>query len=79
MGMFDYIKFEIQCPNCGARVNDFQSKDWHCVLTELEYWEVNNFYSYCDECDAWIEFNRKKQKKQAPISDFKMTVRGGKE
>jgi phage FluMu protein Com len=27
MGMFNYVKFEMKCPNCGTIVNTFQTKD----------------------------------------------------
>jgi hypothetical protein len=77
MGMFDYIKFEIECPVCKEKVKDFQSKDGPCMLTLLEYWEVNNFYASCPKCLCWIEFdkiNKIVPNKIVPITDYKMTV-----
>jgi len=75
MGMFDYIKFEMACPKCGAKVSGFQSKDGPCCLIELEYWEVDNFYSSCPQCQTWIEYNRKGARQEVPISDYEQEVR----
>ena len=72
MGMFDYIKLKIDCPSCGARVTSFQSKDGPCYLTELNYWEVDNFYTSCGKCNLWIEYVRKSSKTKVPLSDFKL-------
>ena len=73
MGMFDDIKLEIKCPKCGAIVKGFQSKDGPCYLSQLDYWEVDNFYSSCPKCDVWIEFVRK-SKPKVPLSDYEIIV-----
>ena len=73
MGMYDDIKLEIDCPKCGTKMQEFQSKDGPCILAELEYWEVSNFYGGCPKCKVWIEFNRKI--KEVPLSDFEMEVK----
>lgn len=75
MGMFDYIKFEMDCPKCGVKLDNFQSKDGSCSMIDLEYWEVDRFYDMCDKCNAWIEFNRKTAHSQIPITDYEMSVR----
>ena len=75
MGMYDNIRYEMDCPKCETRVASFQSKDGVCMLIELDFWEVNNFYSDCPKCGAWIEFNRKKPRQPSPIDDYEMTVR----
>ena len=74
MGMFDWIKFQMDCPKCGTMVDGFQSKDGLCCLAELAYWEVDNFYSSCKKCGAWIEFTLKKPKDEIPLSDYQMDV-----
>jgi hypothetical protein len=81
MGMFNYVKFEMKCPNCGTIVNTFQTKDdynYSLFLKEVEFWEVNNFYQSCSGCGAWIEFNRKiefnKKIKKVSIKEYEMTV-----
>jgi hypothetical protein len=74
MGMYDYIDFEYDCPNCKQKIKDFQSKDGKCILDKLKYWEVDNFYSLCENCGTWVSFYRKKKK--IPIShyDIKYTL-----
>ena len=76
MGMFDDIKFEINCPKCGERVTGFQSKDGPCRLLTLEYWEVDNFYSSCNKCGAWIDFTRKEipPRQPIPIDEYEMEI-----
>ena len=59
MGMFDEIDYECDCPGCGEKVVCFQSKDADCMLDHLKPEDVNNFYSMCDNCQGWIEFNAK--------------------
>lgn len=55
MGMYDYIKFEHNCPKCGTKLTDWQSKNGACKLLELEPWQVSDFHTYCDNCKAWLE------------------------
>ena len=76
MGMFDYIKHEMDCPKCGDKVTGFQSKDGLCCLTELEYWEVDNFYTSCRNCGVWIEFTLKRERirEKFPLEDYEMTI-----
>ena len=74
--MYDEIKYEMDCPKCGAKITGFQSKDGLCILATLEFWEVDNFYSPCPSCNAWIEFNRKTSRQPSPIEDYDMTIRG---
>lgn len=56
MGMFDEINFEMDCPTCGNRLSNFQSKDGRCRLETLDPRSVTNFYSGCDSCGTWVEF-----------------------
>ena len=57
MGMFDYVNFNVACPECGANVGNFQSKDRECSMDTISPCEVFNFYAPC-ECGAWIEYTR---------------------
>jgi hypothetical protein len=56
MGTFDWVNFKVPCPKCGREVENFQSKDGDCLLSNLEFWQVDNFYSYCDNCEATINY-----------------------
>ena len=59
MGMYDDVTYEMNCPDCGTKVDGFQSKDGPCSLLTLSIGQVYNFYASCPKCDRWIEFNRK--------------------
>lgn len=56
--MFDWIDLEIDCPECGAKVNGFQSKDGPCELLRLKPQDVWCLYDECESCGAWITFRR---------------------
>ena len=72
--MFDYVEgLEIDCPHCGKKLNDFQSKDGECFCTTINFTQVNNFYTGCD-CGAWIEFNLIVPKDRT-IKDYEMAWR----
>jgi len=64
MGMFDWINFKIPCPKCGREISGFQSKDGDCLLRCLEFWQVDNFYSYCEHCEAMIEYTLNEKTKE---------------
>lgn len=68
MGMFDYVKYECECPACGDTVSDFQSKDGRCLLEHVAPSQVDHFYSSCDGCGVWISFQR------IPSVNFEMKV-----
>lgn len=56
-------------------VKDFQSKDGQCLLYEISFHQVNNFYNYCDECETWIEFTyNPKPIKERTIKDYEMKI-----
>ena len=73
MGMFDYVNYEMDCPKCGTKVSEFQSKDGSCILAKLEFYEVDNFYTFCPECETWIEFTRPRTPANS-IEEYKMSV-----
>lgn len=73
MGMFDYVNFKVKCPTCGMTVKGFQSKDKECTMDTLEYWEVDNFYAMCENCETWVEYRRIKPANYAPLSDYELT------
>jgi rubrerythrin len=70
MGCYDNIKFEDVCPKCKAKVRGFQSKSNYCLLANLEFWEVDNFYATCEKCGTHIEYTRNKNSKRCPITEY---------
>lgn len=50
MGMFDYVDFEMSCPDCGALLKDWQSKDRECNLEILPVTTVEHLMTSCDTC-----------------------------
>jgi hypothetical protein len=59
MGMFDWVEYDDICPECGAKLEGFQSKTGPCELLSLQPKDVRNFYTSCDTCDAWVEYRVK--------------------
>ena len=55
MGMFDWVNYTATC-DCGAALRDFQSKDGVCQMAKLEPHEVRRFYTICDKCKTWVEY-----------------------
>jgi len=72
MGMFNYVAFQTRCPSCNCVLDSFQSKDGSCTMDIVPYWEVDHFYTMCDNCRTWISFTRKRPvgKPYVPISDY---------
>jgi len=56
MGMYDNVKFESKCRNCGYILDKWQTKDKECLLRTYEAKDVNNFYTICDDCGEWHEY-----------------------
>ena len=67
MGLFDYVDFEMPCPNCGKKVDDFQTKDGDVYMSTVDAFSVDSFYSSCGECGLWIEFNRNVPRSTGPV------------
>ena len=57
MGMFDHVKYEAPCAKCGVILTDWQSKDGPCLLQTLDPHQVRNFYTSCDACKQWNEYD----------------------
>ncbi len=64
MGMFDWINIKLPCPKCGKEIEGFQSKDGECLLDCLEFWQVDNFHSYCNNCKAMVDYTLKRDTKK---------------
>jgi len=74
MGMYDKITVppETACIECGYPISGFQSKDGPCLLKTLDYTQVDQFYSSCDNCGHWNEYIRKEPLPRVPFSDFEI-------
>lgn len=61
MGMFDCVKYEMLCPFCGTKLDDFQTKSAGKSMATLEVKNIpygGDFYDYCDGCGAHILFTK---------------------
>ena len=45
------------------------------MMDDMDFWEVDNFYTWCDKCGTWIEFNRIMPRPKSPITDYEMTIK----
>lgn len=54
MGMFDYVRYKAECPECGYIVSDWQTKDTDCTMATVEPWQVKHFYTECRGCSTWL-------------------------
>ena len=70
MGMFDYVDYECVCPVCKSKVSGFQSKDGDCMMETLNPLSLHSFYTSCEQCGCWIQFNSK------PTNNYVRTVIG---
>jgi len=76
MGMYDDVKFEMDCPKCKTKLNNFQSKSGVCAMFQLDFWEVDNFYCGCPNCNTWVEFTLKERpNKKLKIKDYEMKTK----
>ena len=65
--MFDWINFKCDCPDCGSKMDSFQSKCGPCTLATLEPWMVDNFYDSCNNCKTWVEYFRNSSVSEAEL------------
>jgi len=71
MGMYDVVDLEMDCPECGNKYLEFQTKDSHCVLDRVKPEEVKSFYTVCD-CGAWISFSRLEEEVEELFPDSRI-------
>lgn len=55
---FDWVDYQCPCPNCGAQVTDFRTRDLCNLLDTVDYRTTNHFYAMCT-CGTCIDFIRK--------------------
>ncbi len=70
MGMYDNVNFEMDCPICGKRIDDFQTKDGDCLLNTLSPCDVSTFYSGCRKCNSFINIQQIKDKHICTVSHY---------
>ena len=61
MGLFNVVDFDEACLNCGA-VAEWQTKDCEperYTTIGLDEPGLLTFYTFCSECEAWVEYKRK--------------------
>ena len=77
MGMFDFVNVPepIQCPQCGAPLSGWQSKDADCLMEMVELSTVLHFYTACRKCNSFIEYFRKQKSGEVTIADFELLHR----
>ena len=54
--MFDYVNFSTVC-DCGAKLDNFQSKEGLREMELIEPDGIREFHSSC-KCGRWIEYRR---------------------
>jgi rubredoxin len=67
---FDRVDLTCLCPNCGALVEGFRTKDLCNQLDKVDYRIAYHLYAEC-RCGTWIDFIRKPA---TSIEDFDMHV-----
>ena len=55
MGVFDYVRYEADCPHCGKRLTEFQTKDGDPYMNTVEPKDVWEWYALC-ACGAFVTF-----------------------
>lgn len=56
MGMFNWVRFETNCPMCFSHLKYFQTKDKFSELVQVKPHKVTNFYTSCHNCKAWVNY-----------------------
>jgi hypothetical protein len=74
MGIFNYVDYKMNCPECFHLITDFQTKDESIVSLCMETVSLNQisrFHGSCNNCGLWINFVLKRPLK-ITIDDFEM-------
>jgi hypothetical protein len=74
--MFDWVKVpDMKCPYCKeGELSGWQTKSGECTLRDVDFWMTDNFYTSCDACNKWVEYQLKKEAR--PITDYELVDRG---
>ena len=74
MGVYNIVRFQINCPVCGKQINEFQTKEGAGAFDVIEYYTINNFHAICPHCQSLIEFYYSPDRKKRSIKDYKMRI-----
>lgn len=55
MGLYDRVKFEADCPGCGAHIKEWQTKDGDPCMQAVDPKDIWNWYALC-RCGRFIEY-----------------------
>ena len=72
-----YVDERVECPECGAVVEDWECLDGECLPGMNDYRLVHRFYSTCGNCGTWIGFTRKPAESLADFEAKVQKSRGG--
>jgi uncharacterized protein (UPF0212 family) len=61
MHEIDFISLDadVECPVCGEKLGNFETKSGPGAQVTLDFREVDSFYSRCTKCNSIIEFSLK--------------------
>ncbi len=74
MGMFNWVKYEAKCKECGKELNGFQTKDGNeeCTMKTVKPEEIDHFYTICRFCNAFHDFE---VERVCVINNITVTIR----
>lgn len=55
MGLFDWVKYEAPCINCGYILTGWQTKTYKNCLETIEPWQARNMHCPCPNYKTWNE------------------------
>jgi hypothetical protein len=58
MSMYNMVNAVIYCPNCGATIKDFFTKEGQLETKKVDPIGINYFYCACLDCSTWFEFKK---------------------
>ncbi len=58
MSMYNMVNAVIYCPNCGATIRDFFTKEGQLELKKVDPIGIDYFYCACQDCKQQFEFKK---------------------
>ena len=69
MGIFDYVEYEMHCPDCGSVLRNFQSSSEECTMAHLKPRDVSHMYDMCLSCKAFVAVSIQRRDSYSYISE----------